>query len=129
MPNTCTYTMLIMGTKENCYKWFEKLEGNRNFEESIKEDKFFGLNYNVDPYIYEESGSDEEYTMVIDGCCRWSLWFCCIAGDTEGIDVFSKYTKELSLKMEAWSEELLDGIHEHYIYEYGERISDEEFDD
>lgn len=119
MPNYCLYRMKIKGTKENCYKWFEKM---KTYEVP---NHFYRM---FDPIaVNEETGTENEYTMEFEGYCAWSLESCCRAsGYSEGIDLFEVNTKDLNLTMEAYSQELGLGFEEHYMYDKGNCVIDEE---
>lgn len=117
MANLCDFSIKIRGTKASCEKWLALME---SYE---KEQHFYRME---DVYVSEADGTEEEYFMVLHGCCAWSLETCCRAsGYSEGVDLFAVHTKELNLVMEAWGEETGMGFQEHYIYQNGICLTDE----
>lgn len=113
MPNYCEYEMKVRGKKENCQKWLQKMK-------SYDEPNHFWRMF--DPiYISDEGGTDDDYFMVFAGDCAWSLETCCRdSGYSGGVDLFEVNTRELHLKMEAYSSEPGCEFQEHYIYIDGE---------
>jgi len=117
MANNCCYSMKIVGTKGNCERFVRKLK-------SYEEPNHFWRIFEAG--VYNCDGDDDNYEMYICGDCAWSLETCCRAsGYSHGIDLFEVNTRELELKLEAWSEESGIGFQEHYIYDNGECLADE----
>lgn len=126
MANNCDYSMKIVGTKENCERFVRKLE---SYEEPNHFWRFFSVDVYDESDAYDEPIDKNNYEIYICGDCAWSLETCCRAsGYSDGIDLFEVNTKELELKLEAWSEEPGIGFQEHYIYDNGECLTDEYLD-
>lgn len=112
MPNYCDFAMKVVGKKTDCRTFMSKLKS-----------------YSVPNHfwrIFEANGYDEEThgdqtSLYIEGYCAWSLESCCRAsGYSKGVDLFDVNTRELNLKLEAFSSEYGMGFEEHYIYDNGE---------
>ena len=117
MPNYCDFSIKVVGSKENCDKFFNLLD-------SYDDNNHFWRIFEA--YVADEYNNDTETSMYICGYCAWSLETCCRAsGYSKGIDLFEINTRNLNLKMEAYSREPGVGFEEHYIYEYGECVEDE----
>lgn len=117
MANDCYYEMMIQGNRRDCEQWIKRME-------SYDEPNHFYRIHSSD--IYEEGGNDDDYYIKVSGDCAWSLESCCrTSGYSDGIDLFAVNTKELNLRMEAYSQEEGIGFQEHYIYDKGECIADE----
>ena len=121
MPNYCDYYMKIVGSKKNCEKFIKRL---RSYDEPNHFWRIFDANIH-----YEENVNGDNSDIVecyIDGCCAWSLESCCRAsGYSGGVDLFEVNTRELELKMEAYSRELGMEFEEHYTYDHGECLANE----
>lgn len=117
MPNFCWYEMKIKGSKENCYRWLKKMK-------SYDEHNHFWRMF--DPInIDDEGGTEYDYYMKFSGDCAWSLESCCRdSGYSGGVDLFAENTKDLQIKMEAYSSEPGCCFQEHYIYDNGVCIAD-----
>lgn len=126
MPNYCDYIIKIVGTKEHCEEFLNRM---KNYEARNHFWRIFEAN------IYDEDQTEElispcivasRCSMVIGGSCAWSLETCCRAsGYSNGVDLFHANTEELDLKMEAYSREPGCEFEEHFLYEYGDCIADE----
>lgn len=117
MPNYCNYSIKIVGSKENCYEFVKKLS-------SYEETNHFWRIFESD--VYDEEMCGDNTALYIAGYCAWSLESCCRAsGYSNGIDLFEENTRDLGLKMEAYSREPGLCFEEHYIYDNGECIEDE----
>lgn len=116
MANNCYFDMKIKGGKENCFKFFKKME-------SYDEENHF---YRINPEIYDEGFEDGEYHLCINGDCAWSIETCCRAsGYANGKDLFEINTHDLGLKLEVFSEEPGCDFQEHYVYENGHCLENE----
>lgn len=119
MANNCFYQMTIIGTKENCKAWLKKMQ---SYDEK---NHFFRI---FDAHVFDEYSmpGGNKYRMDISGDCAWSLATCCMAsGYSNGQDLFAINTRDLRLKMEAYSEECGMGFSEHYVYDNGECLVNE----
>lgn len=118
MPNYCDYSMKVKGTKKNCMEFHDRL---RNYD---KENHMWRV---FDATIYEEKGTDSDYELYITGYCAWSIESCCrSSGYSGGVDLLEVNTRELNLLLEVWTQEIGFGFQEHYIYEEGNCVVDEE---
>lgn len=117
MPNYCDYIMKVVGKRADCRTFMTKL-----------------MSYAVPDHfwrIFEANAQDEENTegtvsLYVSGYCAWSLESCCRAsGYSKGIDLFDVNTRNLNLKMEAYSHEPGMGFEEHFIYDHGMCVKDE----
>jgi hypothetical protein len=110
--------MKIIGSQEGCDNFVKRLS-------SYDEPNHFWRIFEADVYDREDVG-DSEIALYIGGYCAWSLESCCRAsGYSNGADLFAKNTKELHIKMEAWSREPGVQFEEHYVYDNGKCILDE----
>ena len=117
MPNYCDFMMKVVGKKTDCRTFMSKLS-------SYKVPNHFWRIFEAD--IYNEEVHGDQTSLYIYGQCAWSLESCCRAsGYSEGVDLFEVNTKELDLKMEAYSREYGIGFEEHFIYNRGECQADE----
>ncbi len=117
MANDCYFEMMVQGKRSDCEKWMKKME-------SYDEPNHFYRIFSSD--VYEEGGDDDNYYIKVCGDCAWSLETCCrTSGYSNGVDLFAVNTKELNLRMEAYSQEEGIGFQEHYIYDNGKCITDE----
>ena len=55
MANCCNYKVIVKGKKNACYAFFGSMPA-----------------YD-DKYITEESGTDDDYTVFIEGNCKWAV--------------------------------------------------------
>lgn len=118
MANNCFYQITVVGEKESCEAWLKKME---SYEEENHFYRFFSSEV-----CGEDSLKDGKYRMEIIGDCAWSLDSCCRAsGYSNGKDLFQINTRDLELKMEAYSKEPKLGFAEHYIYDKGKCILEE----
>lgn len=116
MPNYCDYIMKVVGKQNDCRTFMTKL---KSYDVA---DHFWRI-FEADA---QEEKNEEKFSLYISGYCAWSLESCCRAsGYSNGIDLFEVNTRELSLKMEAYSHEPGIGFEEHYIYDNGECIKEE----
>lgn len=117
MANNCYYEMKVQGKKSDCEEWLKRMR-------SYEEPNHFWRIFSSD--VYEECGDNEDYYIKICGDCAWSLESCCrTSGYSGGVDLFAVNTKELNLRMEAYSQEEGFGFQEHYIYDKGECLAAE----
>ena len=117
MPNYCEYSMKIVGSRENCKKFLDRMN-------DYDEPYHFWRIFEATPY--EGNEKDGVLEMYISGYCAWSLESCCRAsGYSGGTDLFAVNTKELNLEMEAYSHEPGMEFEEHYLYSKGECLADE----
>lgn len=117
MANNCEYSIKIKGTRENCYKFLNKMT---DYDEP---NHFYRMFSAIDS---AEEGTDDNFEMRIYGDCAWSLESCCRAsGYSNGVDLFAVNTKDLDLELEAWSRETGFDFDEHYIYKKGECLESE----
>ena len=117
MANNCFYTIKILGKKDNCQEFVERLE-------SYHKPNHFWRFFDVD--VYDEESVGDLTAMYISGDCAWSLESCCRAsGYSGGVDLFAVNTEELSLSLEAYSREIGMLFEEHYIYKNGACITDD----
>lgn len=122
MPNYCNYEMHIKGRKEAC-KEFRKMMVDYNLP------KHFWRVFEAD--IVEESGSEEEYVMHIAGYCAWSVYSCMFEGKHTYAEDFGgtslqKESERLQLEIEVYSEEPGLQFMEHYYFNNGEELINEE---
>lgn len=121
MPNYCDYDMKIIGSKKDCDEFVKRLKSYdepnhfwRIFEATVYDEKIVG-----------ENGSND-VAYCIFGYCAWSLESCCRAsGYSDGVDLFEVNTRDLNLKLEAYSREPGIEFEEHFIYDHGKCIADE----
>lgn len=117
MANNCYYEIKVQGKKSDCEKWLKRMQ-------SYEEPNHFYRIFSSD--VYEEGGNNEDHYIKICGDCAWSLESCCrTSGYSGGVDLFAVNTKELGLRMEAYSQEEGMEFQEHYIYDKGECLADE----
>lgn len=117
MPNYCWYSMKVVGQKDDCEAFVDRLI---NYDSPNHFWRIFCAN--VDGR--EDEG--EVVSLYITGDCAWSLETCCRAsGYSNGVDLFSINTEDLNLKMEAYSREPGMCFEEHYIYDNGECVVDQ----
>ena len=118
MANNCFYQITVIGEKESCETWLKKMK-------SYEEENHFYKFYSSEVYG-EDFLKDGKYRMEITGNCAWALESCCRAsGYSNGKDLFEINTRDLKLKMEAYSEGPVLGFAEHYIYDNGKCILEE----
>lgn len=122
MANNCVYDMKIVGSKESCEEWVRRM---KNYDVA---NHFYRISSCEVYAVVEEGPGVGTVSMYISGDCVWSLYSCCVSDYTEGKDLFAVNTSELHIKMEAWSNESGIGFQEHYIYDNGLCIVDEEID-
>ena len=108
MANVCTFHMLVRGRKADCIRLFEE-----------------GLRQCYDACIVHEYGPDDEYSMRIDGECRWSVTNSFIADDCEDGSFINKTLEEksrlLSLEVEIVGYDVSEPEWlDHYHYRNGE---------
>lgn len=118
MANNCWYNMKLVGNKEDCLEWLERM---CDYE---KPKHFFRI---FSAEVYEEYMDEDTYVCFISGDCAWSIEVCCRGsewGYSGGRDLFAENTAELHLKMEVWSEEPGIGFQEHYIYDNGDCVEE-----
>lgn len=99
MANCCLFSMKIIGEKSNINKFMEQTKNSAHWC----------------------NRTDEETFLTIDGDCKWSLENCFIKNKP----TLEELTRDLHLKVEAWSEVWEDSFQEHYLYKNGECIVDE----
>lgn len=117
MPNYCDYQMKIVGAKEDCQAFVRRLE-------SYTEPNHFWRIFQAD--VYDEESLEDRVAIYVEGYCAWSLETCCRAsGYSNGTDLFEVNTRELRLKMEAFSREPGLQFEEHYIYDHGNCLADD----
>ena len=117
MANDCYYEMKVYGRREDCEEWLRRMK-------SYDAPNHFYRIFSSDVCVV--GGGENGYHIMIVGDCAWSLESCCRAsGYSGGIDLFAVNTKELHLRMEAYSREPGIGFEEHYIYDKGECLADE----
>lgn len=108
MANVCTFHMVVRGSREACVKLFSE-----------------GMRQCYDACIIHEYGTDEEYTMRIDGECRWSVKNSFISDDCEDGSFINKTLEEKSRILQLEVEIVGYDIGEpewldHYHYKNGE---------
>ena len=121
MPNYCSYNMKIIGSRKNCDEFIRRLK-------SYDEPNHFWRIFEATVYDEQVADGDnsDNVSFSIDGYCAWSLESCCrSSGYSHGIDLFEVNTRDLNLKMEAYSREPGLEFEEHYIYDHGECLADE----
>lgn len=125
MANNCFYTMHVKGKKENIDAFFAEL---RDYERVPHFWRVFSadrLDLQTDP--------DGTVVAEIIGDCAWSV-YCCM---TDGAGTYAhdcpdvstslqKESKRLSLAIEVFSEEPACEFQEHYHYEDGAEIANED---
>lgn len=117
MPNYCDYTMKIVGKRIDCRTFMTKLSSYDVPEH------FWRI---FEAIVCDEETEEDTVSFYISGYCAWSLESCCRAsGYSNGVDLFEVNTRELNLKMEAYSHEPGMGFEEHYIYDNGECVEAE----
>ena len=117
MANNCAYDMKIIGSKASCLEWL------RLMTTSTSENAFHRF---YEAYVYDESGTEQDYCLYITGDCAWSLDTCrSSSGKSELPDLFAFNSKRLGIIMEAWSAEPGLCFQEHFIYDIGECKADE----
>ncbi len=115
MANDCEFIMKIVGEKRDCEEFISRMQ---YYENPYHFHRIF--NVDVSDYQYEDK------SCYAFGTCAWSLESCCRAsGYSNGTDLFSVNTKDLNLKIEAYSREPGMGFEEHYIYDKGCCLTDE----
>ena len=130
MANNCLYTMKIIGnSKENV----DKFVGMLTYE---NKDKYFARIFSADPYDAEEKNG--RYSIKVAGDCAWSVHGCMCGGPWSYYEARSATdehltnlhwaTGELGLTVEIFSQEPGIGFAEHYIYDNGKCLVEEETD-
>lgn len=150
MPNLCSFSMVVGGTKKDIKEWISRMRTRDNPNHFFR---IFGINAyavdaeniygfppdnhgmlrDVDVWINDQNKlcenvttSDNETLFVrIDGDCAWSLNTCCLGTGYADRDLFAQNTRELNLVMEAYSEEAGMCFQEHYVYDRGQCIESE----
>lgn len=119
MANHCDYVMKIVGKRTNCRTFMTKLK-------SYDVPNHFYRIFDADIYAEEVEADGDTVSFIITGYCAWSLETCCRAsGYSEGIDLFEVNTRDLDLKLEAYSRETGWELEEHYVYDKGKCITSE----
>ena len=115
MPNYCDFTMKIVGSRKDCRTFMTRLV-------SYDVPNHFYRIFEAD--VYDEREVEGTTSLYISGYCAWSLYTCCKGSGYFDGDLFEINTRELNLKMEAYSHEPGVGFEEHYIYDHGKCVED-----
>ena len=115
MPNYCDFTMKIVGSRKDCRTFMTRLV-------SYDVPNHFYRIFEAD--VYDEREVEGTTSLYISGYCAWSLYTCCKGSGYFDGDLFEINTRELNLKMEAYSREPGADFEEHYIYDNGECLED-----
>ena len=118
MPNLCSYSMRIKGSKENVYEFHKRM---RDYDMPNHLWRMFETD------IYDEfDNGDGTITIDVAGNCAWSIESCCReSGYSGGVDLFEVNSRELNLEIESWSDESGMCFQEHYHYKNGECLIDD----
>lgn len=126
MANNCMYDLKVAGKKEDVEEFISELryEAPRSFARIFSAESLdFG------------TLSDGRYYAYIGGDCAWSVYSCMFRGDigtyaskdNELLDL-AEESARLNLDVEIYSTETGIGFSEHYHYDCGEEIANEECD-
>ena len=136
MPNICSYSMRIKGSKEAIKRIMGCLTGDYDYEEGAEKPahKHFFRVFDAEQIKEPKKVDGEKYVVTIWGTCAWSVYSCMCSGehtyynDQMHNPNFNGTTLEEQSKdceIEVFSEETGNGFSEHYIYKYGECIKDD----
>ena len=128
MANNCWYDMHVCGTRESLDEFWHVLQDYdypRHFYRVFSAEKY-------DSY----QNKDGTFTDCISGDCAWSVRSCMTIapvgtyakGDRETDTSLQLESQRLGLKIEVFSAETGVGFQEHYRYENGVEIANEETD-
>lgn len=128
MANNCFYDMKIVGdTKEAV----DEFVGMLTYE---NQDRYFARIFDAD--VYERTEINGKYTAKVSGDCAWSVHSCMCdgmftyydKGRDDKLTCLSVETERLGLTVEIYSEEPGVGFAEHYIYQNGDCLLEDEVD-
>ena len=126
MANNCLYTMKVIGdSKENVDAFVAML----TYE---NQERYFARIFSADPYDEEEKNG--RYSVMVAGDCAWSVHSCMCSGpwsyysqgnngDLTNLEI---ETERLGLTVEIFSQEPGVGFAEHYIYDKGKCLVEDE---
>lgn len=140
MPNYCGYEMKIKGSMGDIERVVACLKEEYSYSDGRKPDhKHFFRVFSAYDDIEAEDNGDGTFTKTIYGDCAWSVHSCMQDGvGTYYGDCAEKYgsrfmgttlaEQSIGCEIEVFGEESGINFSEHYIYEDGECILDEEVD-
>ena len=148
MANECNFSMKVKGEKRNILTFINELTPSYDYESDpiIKEGgpRHFTriFNIEIDNESELENCKDDDITsVIIDGTCAWSVWSCmCKGPHTYYSSLKRDYgdkcvatnledeTRLLNLEVEIFSDECGLCFQEHFLYNKGECIIEEERD-
>ena len=125
MANNCFFTMHVKGKKENVDEFFTELRDYEHIPHFWRVFSADRLDLQTDP--------DGTVVAEIIGDCAWSVYCCMLDGagtyahDCPEVSTsLQKESERLSLAIEVFSEESGAEFQEHYHYEDGEEIANED---
>lgn len=130
MPNICTYSMCVKGTKESVEEFIKIIQADYDYHTmEFSHNRHF---YRVFEAYYNEVENmfDGSYQVIINGDCAWSVNSCMFENGYHK-DFMERYpnqcrgttipmeSKRLNLDIEIYSEECGMCFQEHYIVRKG----------
>lgn len=132
MPNTCDYSMRVVGKKENIEEFIKIMKATYNyFEKEFSNDlHFFRIFEAIEDQI--EELDNRSYATTINGTCAWCVSSCMFDNEPKSYYQLAKQeysddfrgtlvpieSKRLGLDIEIFSEDGLT-FQEHYIVKQG----------
>lgn len=114
VANNCYFQMKVCGSKENVQDFYDMMKWQNKYK-----DNGVGRVFSCD--CYEEYQQDNNYIMFLEGDCAWSIESAMVKdifGNSKQNDIVSA-SKNLSLAIEAYSEECGSAFQEHFIIKNG----------